>query len=40
MKKYILSIDGKEFQYNSKREANKAFIEAFLNGLSVREIKI
>ena len=39
MKKYVIVINGTEFVYNSKKEADNAFIDAFLNGDSVYEIK-
>lgn len=38
-KLYTIVVNGKEYQFASKREADNFFIDAFLNGKSVYEIK-
>lgn len=39
MKQYIIVVNGIEYQFTSKREADKFFVDAFLEGKSVYEIK-
>lgn len=37
---FIIVVNGKEYHFTSKKEADKFFIDAFLNGGSVHEIKL
>lgn len=38
-KVYTIVMNGKEYQFASKREADKFFIDAFLSGERVYELK-
>ena len=38
-KVYTIVVNGKEYQFTSKREADKFFIDAFLSGKRVYELK-
>lgn len=39
MKKYIIISNGKEYMFTNKRKADTFFIDEFLSGNSVYEIK-
>lgn len=38
-KVFIIVVNEKQYQFTSKRKADKFFIEAFLSGKSVYELK-